>query len=425
MPAVPAQAGVTLTGIKIMSADASGNVTPSAAHLWNTEGTSGNYKVWVIKGDDLEGAFLNGPTHLDAPLNIPMTGGTHTFTLFADGYSNLMTHYNLSLFFDLKTTPAINVFAPVNTSSTLFFPDWSANRGQVQEMGPNPKFVPSNGKLEYISGQTKITVTRWDWSGPQVFRNDRVDRFNARRSGGMDFIGHFTITVSAPPEISSGGVVNAASYMPRIAPGSLFTIFGTDLASATDAAAAIPLPPSLSGTSVTIGGRPAPLVYVSPTQINAQVPYELQEGSTAAVVVTVDGIASPQRTVQIAKAAPGLFTFGDKRAVVQNDNGSVNTGDNPARGGSYVVAYLTGGGNLDNAVATGAAAGSQPLSRPRANVTAKIGGAAAEVSFGGMTPGLVGLLQVNMKVPNLGAGTYPVVIAVDGVESNAAQMTIN
>jgi uncharacterized protein (TIGR03437 family) len=165
-------------------------------------------------------------------------------------------------------------------------------------------------------------------------------------------------------------------------------------------------------------------VYVSATQINAQVPYELQEGGTFPVVVTVGGVASPQRMVQIVKAAPGLFTYGDKRAVVQNENGSVNTADNPARAGTYVVAYLTGGGNLDNAVATGAAAGSQPLSRPRGNVTAKIGGAAAEVSFGGMTPGLVALMQVNMKVPGLPSGTYPVVISVDGVESNAAQMTI-
>ena len=68
--------------------------------------------------------------------------------------------------------------------------------------------------------------------------------------------------------------MNAASFAAKVAPGSLFSIFGTDLAMANQNAASAPLPTSLGGTSVTIGGKPAPLVFVSAGQINAQIPYE-------------------------------------------------------------------------------------------------------------------------------------------------------
>ena len=82
------------------------------------------------------------------------------------------------------------------------------------------------------------------------------------------------------------------------------------------------------------------------------------------VVVTVNGVSSLAATVSVVDAAPGIFQFGNKRAVVQNDDYTVNNTDNPAKAGSYVVAYLTGTGRVDNAVATGGG-GSDPLSRPR------------------------------------------------------------
>jgi uncharacterized protein (TIGR03437 family) len=110
--------------------------------------------------------------------------------------------------------------------------------------------------------------------------------------------------------------------------------------------------------------------------------------------------------------------------VVQNADYSVNNADNPATANSYVIAYLTGAGRTDNAVGSGAAAGAEPLSRPRGPVTATIADMPADVAFGGLTPGFVGLMQVNMKVPNLQPGTYPLVITVNGEKSNAAMITV-
>ena len=90
---------------------------------------------------------------------------------------------------------------------------------------------------------------------------------------------------------------------------------------------------------------------------------------------------------------------------MQGTQTTVNNTDNPAKAGSYVVAYLTGTGRLDIPVATGGGASSDPLSRPRATVAVTIGSQPAEIAFAGLTPSFVGLTQVNLRIPNLAAGT--------------------
>ena len=89
-----------------------------------------------------------------------------------------------------------------------------------------------------------------------------------------------------------------------------------------------------------------------------------------------------------------------------------------------MIAYLTGCGDVDNPVAAGSPAGSNPLSRQRATVIASIAGHPADVLFAGLTPGFVGLTQVNLQIPILAPGTYPLVVTVNGVPSNAAQITV-
>ena len=328
----------------------------------------------------------------------------------------------MQLHFDLSNSPQISVLAPLNTTSTLFFPPFAANSEFTEDLSGHSVKAP--GTLVYKSGATEVTLTGFHFSNPSLFDKDRVSPFEAKSNRTLDYVGEFTLEVKAPPTISAGGVVNAASFTPKVAPGSLFSIFGADLASATQSAASLPLPTNLSGTSVTVGGKAAPLVFVSAGQINAQIPYEVTEAQTVPVVVTVNGIASPAVNVAVASASPGIFQFGQKRAVLQNADYTVNTADNPAAVDTYVVAYLTGSGQLDNPVANGTAAKADPISRPRGPVTAMIGNSSADVIFGGLTPDFVGLMQVNLKVPNLAPGTYPLVITVNGEKSNAAMVTV-
>lgn len=107
----------------------------------------------------------------------------------------------------------------------------------------------------------------------------------------------FSVAASAPATLSAG-IVNAASFLPAIAPGSLITIYGTNL-SAITAAADYPLPFALAGTSVSINGGSVPLLFVSPAQINAQVPYEITPGA-ATLLIQCKGQSSAAVTFAVA-----------------------------------------------------------------------------------------------------------------------------
>lgn len=114
------------------------------------------------------------------------------------------------------------------------------------------------------------------------------------------------------PVIAAGGIVSAASYSQPVAPGSIVSIFGANLANTVSSAAATPLLTTLGGTSVSMNGIPAPLFYASPTQINAQVPSSLTLSgaayATANVVVTTSSGTSAPVAVELWAEAPGVFT---------------------------------------------------------------------------------------------------------------------
>ena len=146
--------------------------------------------------------------------------------------------------------------------------------------------------------------------------------------------------------------------------------------------------------------------------------------SQVTTVVKAGDTSSAPAQFNVAAAAPGIFVFGNNRAVVQNQDFSVNQATNPAAVGSFITVYLTGGGALDNPVATGVPTPSTPLSRVNGSFSATIGGQPADILFLGMTPGLVGIVQANLKVPQLSPGDYPLVITIGGTRSNAPVITV-
>ena len=220
-------------------------------------------------------------------------------------------------------------------------------------------------------------------------------------------------------------VVNGASFQPQmVAPGSLFSIFGTGLSTSTASAQTLPLPTTLGQTQVLVNGTPAPLVYASAGQVNAQMPTEVPTGQ--AVTLTVKNGESTSNTValNIPPAAPGIFTIDGTEAIVQNPNGSVNSSSTPAHPGDVLVAYLTGGGAVNSGSwSTGVASPSGPAS-VTASYTLTVGNQAAQVEYLGLTPGFVGLYQANFTLPSMAAGTYPIVVTVAGNASNAATVVV-
>jgi uncharacterized protein (TIGR03437 family) len=226
----------------------------------------------------------------------------------------------------------------------------------------------------------------------------------------------------------SQAITNVASYaVSATPPGSVFALFGQNLATKAGAASTSKLPTTLLTTSVTVNGELAPLFYVSPTQIDAQMPWDIPGGAVATVIVTNGNSVSNAAGVYVpATGTPGISTYGTNRAVVVNVDGSVNSGATPAMVGDEVVAYFTGGGPVmaSGTLTTGepAPTGLSPLS---GMYSITVGGQPANVAYIGLTPGSIGLYQANFTVPQVAKGAYPVVITIAGQASNSPVMNVS
>jgi uncharacterized protein (TIGR03437 family) len=238
-------------------------------------------------------------------------------------------------------------------------------------------------------------------------------------------------TVAGHSAFSNPGqaVVSAASGLAGATPpGSIFALYGSGLTAGSNQANTLPLPTSLAGATVTVNGEAAPLFYASPTQINAQMPLDIQPGLAAVVVTTAAGTSNTAAVPVPAAAVPGIFIIGGttNRAVVQNPNFSVNSSTAPAHVGETVVGYFTGGGPVAAAGpwTTGAASpnGLSPVTGAPVSVT--VAGVQATVNYIGLTPTLVGVYQVNFVIPKVAAGDRFMAISIAGTTSPLALITV-
>lgn len=202
-------------------------------------------------------------------------------------------------------------------------------------------------------------------------------------------------------------VVNAASYLPGISPGSLATVFGRDLTSVSDVVVAgtNPLPTELAGVSVVVNGRYAPVFSIAyangQDQISFQVPYETPTGPRAAQIIVLDRGAEVGRVeVDSYTEDPGIFSYGDSYAValLGTDYSLVGPG-NEALPGDVLVLFTTGLGPVTANVRDGVGAPSNPLAYTKEPLDVYLAGQRCEVLFAGLAPGFAGLYQVNFVVP--------------------------
>lgn len=240
-----------------------------------------------------------------------------------------------------------------------------------------------------------------------------------------------TLIVGADPRIpvlNQGGAVHAADPLIALSPGALGSLYGEFLAEAELVAAldsADRLPTQAMGASIrfeTADGSLlalAPLLFLSPRQVNFQTPYEVVGQSTVYVVVERDGVRSNRIAVAISQAAPGVFVLSGGLAAVVNQDGRVNAVDSPASAGQYATVYFSGAGAVDPAIASGQAAPASPLHFPVGGLTATVGGMDARVIGAALSPGFVGLGQLSFEIPaGLAPGQYVLTIAISGRESN-------
>ncbi len=223
--------------------------------------------------------------------------------------------------------------------------------------------------------------------------------------------------VGATSAIIIDGVGNGASFQLAFAPGMVLSVFGSQLASSTNVASGLPLPTSMSGTSATVNGIPAPFYYASPTQLNIQIPYGT--GSGPAVLGVNNGGQVGSWLFPVTASAPGIFTD-EHSALVPNASG---------KPGDTLLAFITGDGQVSPPLVTGATPFSGTpvplLPAPLQPVSLIVGGVMAPLTFVGVPPGLAGVTQINFVIPiGAPAGVQPVVVTVGGVVSPAASITV-
>jgi uncharacterized protein (TIGR03437 family) len=234
------------------------------------------------------------------------------------------------------------------------------------------------------------------------------------------------------PIVRQGSLVHGASQRgdAPIAPGTLVSIYGANLAAVQSTAPGTPLPTQLDGAEVLLAGQPLPLLFASPGQINAQVPFDLPPNTTHQIVVRRNGAVSVPETFAVAGAQPGVFTVNQSGAgqavILGPDQRNIADTANPARRGQAIVIYCTGLGSVTQPISPGQAAPSSPLAVTRSPVETTVGGRAAQVVFSGLTPGFSGLYQVNaiLAADTPTGDSVPVVITANGRASDPVTIAV-
>ena len=206
----------------------------------------------------------------------------------------------------------------------------------------------------------------------------------------------------APPKINK--VVNAADLSAKIAPGGLITLFGSKLSPVNLASSEMPLPTALANSCLTVNGFPVPILFVSPDQMNAQMPFEAIGDVT--LILRTPGGTSDNYNLVVDANAPSVFRMPAPNdttiaTIIRNDDGQFVTASHPIhrKGNEALVIYTTGLGVTSPAVATGMASPKSPLAFARTVPTVTLGGVSLPVLYYGLAPGEVGVYQINVSIP--------------------------
>jgi uncharacterized protein (TIGR03437 family) len=321
---------------------------------------------------------------------------------------------------------------------------WAVTQGGGSIVA-DPNYTDSYTNANGIAG---ATVTVGPSEGPQEFAvnvNGMVLPFDgyARQS----------------PAINAGGIVDGASFTPgkAVAPGSWISVFGNYMSDTTQGANGVngafadcslcnvvnqALPMGIDGAAFSFDtssqSLPGRLNYVSPTQLNIQVPWELAGQASATVKSIVNYTYSAEYTLPLAGYSPGFFVIdaaNDVAALDYPGNHLVTSGNAVARG-SVVQLFMNGLGPVNctagppsctsnNQPADGVGAPLSPLAKTQTNPAISIGGQPATVQFSGLAPGFASLYQVNAVVPaGIGTGPQQITCSIGGVTSTTAQLWV-
>ena len=235
---------------------------------------------------------------------------------------------------------------------------------------------------------------------------------------------------TAPPVLDR--LVSAGDFTRPVAPGGLVSVFGSQLSPITLASKDVPLSTVLADSCLTVNGIVVPMQFVSPTQINAQLPFQVS--GNADVVLRTPGGTSDALRITILPAAPSVFRTGTAgpltgiATIVRSNNGDLVTVSNPVHMNDRLTIYLTGMGQTFPEVAAGMPAPSDPLSSALLPAAVTLGGTPLFVEFAGLSPGAVGVYQINATVPFKGVPAgfdIPLTISQGGQSTTVPVRVVN
>jgi uncharacterized protein (TIGR03437 family) len=282
-------------------------------------------------------------------------------------------------------------------------------------VGRPANFAVKQGKATIAGGD--IQTFNYGIAGVQInLGSDTGDQVFTGTAGGLSF--EFDEFSRQLPTIPANGVVNAATFQvgQGMAAGSYISIFGTLLSDANAIVTTPSLPVSLALVSISFDGGglslPGHIHFVSPGQINVQIPWEFQGQSSVQMKVTYgDFLWSDIYTVPLGTYSPGVFAITDA-------SGAVISQSNPAKRGQTIIVYANGLGPVDRPVVSGdPTPATLPLTNTLVPPSINIGGRTATAAFSGLTPGSVGLYQLNVVVPaDAQTGAQQMKISIGGVD---------
>jgi uncharacterized protein (TIGR03437 family) len=404
----------------------------------NISTTSGG--SWLSLGIDGFGSFRFVWPYMIQARHLPGLGeGTYNGAVNITGSSFQPDIKNVPV--SLRVTSS-----PIAVAS----PDRLQIRIAQNTLKPQTGIVVSNRGLGTLSisgvqataaaGGTWLTAQRADTGNAVIVNIDTANLAPGRFEGNIEIASNavntplrvpveLEIVPQGQPLANFGGIVNNRVFIggDTIASGGIAALFGDQLSFQAPAAAqSAPLGNELGGTRVLVNGVAAPLYFTSYGQINFQIPFEVQPGE-ARVSVTRGGQAGNTITVPLAARAPRLLRYGlGDYGIVVNQDQTLAIPPTPgipsrrARAGEVLVIYAIGFGQTNPPVANGAAApGAEPLARVEPAPTVFFGGnltggVASTPFYTGLTPGFVGLYQINVFVPTTAPKDDRVPLRVEG-----------
>ena len=239
--------------------------------------------------------------------------------------------------------------------------------------------------------------------------------------------GNVSVNTTKPPALVANGIIQ--NLNPTIggplAQGTVVQVYGSNLAAGTQQPSSLPLPTSVQGAELLVGGYLAPLYYASKEMLVAQLPAELQAGRSYAAIVTANGAVSTPQMINVIRATPGVAAYADGGLIAQHLDYQLVTAANPAKAGESLIMYLVGMGATNPTVPAGQPTPYPPLHEASLQPTVTVGGQPAQVQFAGLTPGGVGLHQINFVVPaGVGPGDLEVVIRQGTLTANVTKLPV-